>query len=647
MKKTVLAMIDNAAIQWPSEPYALRKNDEGYKPSSFSKVREASRAFAAWLLSSGFGPGDKIAILSEGSPEWLEGEFGGFYAGLISIPLSVKLTPDEILFRLEHSEAKLILTTHNQLVSVLGVLTRRAGAPITLVYLDEDVDWGKMQAAKAGLEDGRFVGFSQALAAGRAALADPAGTLPARLDAIAEAVTEDTVATISYTSGTSGNPKGVMLTHLNFWTNSHDLSIRFITPRFRTLLILPTDHSFIHTSAIFTALWSGVALYFVDARGGGIALLRNIPANLQECQPTFLFTVPALTVNFMKKIIAGVEQKGPLMTKIFMNGIEAASKWMGDGCHKPPLGDKITSFFPYFLAKTLLFGTIRKKALGGSIIFCISGGSRLDPQQQKFFTALGVYLLPGYGLTEAAPVISTSTLEAWKIGTMGIIMPSVKCAILDKNGNEVSTGQVGEITVTGDSVMKGYYKNPEATALVLRDGRLWTGDLGFMDEDGFITVTGRVHALLVSESGNKYSPETIEDAVMGSTGVIEQMMAWCLYKKYPCALVSLDMARTKALIAEKRIKTAEALCQTLQDEFYRFTNKSGAALIQASWVPVTFQIVDRPFSEEDGTINSTMKLVRRKVESEYRYLIDYSYENEGSKTVNPRNIATLKKLFNL
>lgn len=255
--------------------------------------------------------------------------------------------------------------------------------------------------------------------------------------------------------------------------------------------------------------------------------------------------------------------------------------------------------------------------------------------------------MPGYGLTEAAPVISTSTLEAWKIGTMGIIMPSVKCAILDKNGNEVPTGQVGEITVTGDSVMKGYYKNPEATALVLRDGRLWTGDLGFMDEEGFITVTGRVHALLVSESGNKYSPETIEDAVMGSTGVIEQMMAWCLYKKYPCALVSLDMARTKALIAEKRVKTAEALCQALQEEFYRFKNKSGASLIQASWVPVTFQIVDRPFSEEDGTINSTMKLVRRKVESEYRYLIDYSYENEGSKTVNPRNIATLRKLFNL
>jgi len=647
MKKTVLAMIDSAAATWPAEPYALRKTDEGFKPSSFSEVRDASRAFASWLLSSGFGPGDKIAILSEGSPEWLEGEFGGFYAGLISIPLSVKLTPDEILFRLDHSGAKLILTTHNYLAGVLGVLTRRAGAPITLVYLDEDLDWGRAQAAKSGLEDGRFVGFSTALAAGRSALADQAGNLPARLDAIAEAVTEDTVATISYTSGTTGNPKGVMLTHLNFWTNSHDLSIRFITPRFRTLLILPTDHSFIHTSAIFTALWSGVALYFLDARGGGIAMLRNIPGNLQECQPTFLFTVPALTVNFMKKIIAGVEQKGPLAAKIFKNGIEAAAKWMGDGCHKPPLGDRISSFFPYFLAKTLLFGAIRKKALGGSIVFCISGGSRLDPQQQKFFTALGVYLLPGYGLTEAAPVISTSTLERWKFGTMGIIMPSVKCAILDRNGNEVPTGQVGEITVTGDSVMKGYYKNPEATAQVLRDGRLWTGDLGFMDEDGFINVTGRVNALLVSESGNKYSPETIEDAVMGSTGVIEQMMAWCLYKKYPCALVSLDIARTKALIAEKRIKTAEVLCQVLQDEFYRFNDKGGAPLIQPSWVPVTFQIVDRQFSEEDGTINSTMKLVRRKVESEYRYLIDYSYEHEGSTTVNPRNIATLKKLFNL
>ena len=647
MKKTLLDMMDTAASTWPSEPYALRKTDGGYVASSFSEVRDASKAFAAWLLISGFGPGNKLAIIGEGSPEWLEGEFGAFYAGLVSVPLSMKLHPAEIAFRLDHSETKAILTTHSELAALLPVLTQPGKAPIVVVYLDDDIAWGRAQAAAAGLEARLFTGFSEAVAAGRAALADTDSLIFARLDSIADAVGEDSLATISYTSGTMGNPKGVMLSHRSFWTNSHDLSMRFDTPRFRSLLILPTDHSFIHTSAIFTALWSGVALYFVDARGGSMAMLRNIPGNIQECQPSFLFTVPALTVNFMKKIIAGVEKKGPFAAWLFKAGIEAGAKWIGDGFHKPPLGDRVASFFPYFLAKILLFGTIKKKALGNSITFCMSGGSRLDLQQQKFFTALGVPLFQGYGLTEAGPVVSASTFGCWKMGTMGSPLPSISCAIMGEDGTELPTGQVGEITITGDSVMGGYFKNPEATSTAIRNGRLWTGDLGFMDEDGFLTVVGRERALLVSESGVKCSPEIIEEAVMAGTGLIEQAMAWCLYRKNACAIVSLDIARTKALIDEKSIKTAEQLCHALQDEFYHFRKAGEGQPLQDKWIPITFQIIGGQFDEQDGTINSTLKLVRRKVEEIYGELIEYSYTDEGSTTVNPKNIATLKALFDL
>jgi len=650
-KRTVIEMLDEAAKRWPSSPYALKKTSEGYKASSFAEMRDTAKAFSAWLLTSGFNPGDNIAILGEGSPEWMEGEFGLFYAGLVSVPLSTKLTPEELSFRLGHSDAKAILTTHSQLEIVLKVITGRETMPMpmpmSIIYLDEDAAWGKGVTEGFGLDKERFSGFAEAVESGRKTLAAPSSAIASRLEAIADSVAESTLASISYTSGTTGNPKGIMLTHLNFWTNSHDLSIRFDTPCFRTLLILPADHAFIHTAALFTALWSGVALYFVDARGGGMAMLRNIPANIQECQPTFLFTVPALTINFMKKIIAGVEQKGAFAAKLFQAGIDAASKWMGDGYRPAPLSDRISAFLPYFAAKTLLFGTIRKKALGGSISFCISGGSKLDTRQQKFFTALGVPLLPGYGLTEASPVVSASTLERYKFGTVGILLPSVACVIMDEKGNELLPGQAGEITVSGDSVMKGYYKNPEATAEVLKSGRLWTGDLGYMDEDGFLVIVGRKRALLISEGGEKYSPEVIEDAVMASTTVVEQAMAWCVYKKHTCALVTLDVARTKALIAEKHIETAEALCRTLQEEFYRFKNCKDAQAVQSSWVPITFQIIGKQLSEQDGTINSTMKLVRHKVEAEYKELIDYSYTREGSTTINPKNIETLKMLFNM
>ena len=275
----------------------------------------------------------------------------------------------------------------------------------------------------------------------------------------------------------------------------------------------------------------------------------------------------------MKKIQAGVEQKGPVATRLFNAGMKAARNGWGDGFHTASLADKISSFFPYFLAKTILFGPIKKKALGGSIVFCISGGSKLDPKQQKFFTAMGVPLLPGYGLTEAGPVVSASILGRYKFGTIGILMPSTRCSILDEEGRELPPGETGEIAVAGDSVMKGYYRNPEATAAAFKDGYLLTGDLGFMDDEGFLNVVGRKRALLVSESGDKHSPEAIEDAMMGSTDLIEQSMVWCLYAKHPCALVSLDMAKTKAFIAERGIGTAEELCKALQDEFFRFKNQ--------------------------------------------------------------------------
>ena len=646
-KRTVTGMLDDAAKSWPSAPYALKKGAEGYRASSFAEMRGMAIAFSAWLLSSGLEPGDKVAIFGEGSPEWVACEYGLFYAGMVSVPLSIKLTPDEVFFRLDHSESKIIVTTHNYLETALGALAGRSGTAISILYLDEDAEWGNAKVAEAGLEEGRFTTFSKAAAEGWAALAEPSGYLAARLEAIGESITEDTVATISYTSGTTSNPKGVMLTHLNFWTNSHDVSLSFDTPRFKILLILPADHAFTHVCAIFAALWTCVALYFIDGRGGGIAMLRNIPVNIQECQPTFLFTVPILSSSFMKRITAGVEQKGRLTARFFRSGIESAAGWIGDGWHKPPLKKRIAAFFPYFLARTLLFGTVRRKAFGRSIVFLMSGGSKLDLGQQEFFAALGAPLLAGYGLTEAAPVISANTPDCHKFGTMGRLFPSVRCAIMDEDGRELPSGQVGEITVTGDNVMKGYYRNPEATAVALRDGRLWTGDLGFMDKDGFLIVVGRKHALLVSESGEKYSPETIEEAIAASTGVIEQVMAWCVYKKHPCVLVTLDVARIKTLIAKKHIGNAETLCRALQEEFFRFKSNPGVQPIQANWVPMTFQIIGRQFSEKDGTINSVMKLVRHRVEAEYRELIDYSYTKEGSTTMNPKNIGTLASLFDL
>jgi long-chain acyl-CoA synthetase len=648
MKRTVLRMIDEAAEKWANDPYALRKVDSGYSSVSFKEARELSRAFAAWISARGWGRGDNIAVLAEGSPEWILGEYGLLMAGCVSVPLSIKLLGEEIPFRLNHSGAKAILTTKNQLEKVLGSFKEVEDSSISVVYLDEEPDEARIVAAKHGIAADRVVGLSEALAAGRAALEAPGSTLASRLGAIAEETGEEDVATICYTSGTTGNPKGIMLTHLNYWTNCHDAVELFDNPiHFRTLLILPVDHSFAHTVGLYTALVCGIALYFVDSRGGGMATLRNIPINLKESKPIFLFTVPALSGNFMKKIIAGIEEKGGFVERLFKRGIAAGIAYNGDGFNKPSPAVRAAAFLPYRVAKALVFDKVRKMVFGETLRFCVGGGALLDVKQQEFFAAFGLPVYQGYGLTEAAPIISSNVPKKHKFGTSGILAPSVECRLLRPDGSPAAAGEVGEIVIRGGNVMKGYYRNPEATAAALRDGWLYTGDLARWDEDGFLVVVGREKALLIAEDGEKYSPEEIEEAVAFSTPAIDQIMVWCEQRKYATALVTLDVAKARRLAAERGVEGAAALLEMLKDEFYAFRSDPKAKKVQAAWIPAVFQILPGQFSEKDGTVNSTMKLVRHRVAQLHRDLIDYSYAPEGSSTLNPRNLAAVRELFEL
>ncbi|HUI70400.1 MAG TPA: AMP-binding protein, partial [Spirochaetia bacterium] len=307
MKRTVLRMLDEAAERWGSLGYAYRKTDEGWLAVSFSEARDGARQFASWLLGAGIRPGDAMVIIAEGSPEWIMAEFGLLMAGCVSVPLSIKLLEEEIPFRANHSMAKGIITTKNQLVKVLGALKNVDDPAIRIISVDDDPEWAREQAAEHGISGTRVTGFEEACAVGRESLARLSG----ELDRIRDGIQEDDTVTISYTSGTTGNPKGIMLTHLNYWTNCHDAqnAIQF-DAGWKSLVILPVDHSFAHTAGLYTALLCGLSLYFVDTRGGAMGTLRNIPINLREVEPHFVFTVPSLSGNLMKKIIAGVEHKG-------------------------------------------------------------------------------------------------------------------------------------------------------------------------------------------------------------------------------------------------------------------------------------------------------------------------------------------------
>ena len=637
-------MLDEAAAKWGDAPYAHRKTDAGYVPVSCREARERAREIGAWLLSTGARKGDAFAMLGEGCPEWIMSEFGLLMAGCVSVPLSIKLLEDEIPFRLNHSSARGIVTTKNQLKKVLGALRSVDNKELRILYIDGDPDWARATAAESGLKPERVTGFDEARNLGRAALPGAA----AELDRIAADLNEDDTVTISYTSGTTGNPKGIMLTHLNYWTNCHDAADVFAIPSgWRMYVILPVDHSFAHTAGLYIALVCGFSLYFVDSRGGGIATLRNIPLNMLEAQPYFLFTVPSLSGNFMKKIIAGVEEKGGLILKLFTSGLKAGISYNGNGFNKPPLGVRLRSFLPYKLAKLIVFNTVKKKVFGRSAIFCIGGGALLDVKQQEFFAALGLPIYQGYGLTEAAPIISANLPRRHKFGTSGPVLPSIEVRIVKPDGAPAAAGETGELVIRGENVMKGYYRNPEATATALRDGWLWTGDLAYMDGDGFLVVVGREKALLIAEDGEKYSPEEIEEAVAFSTDVIDQIMAYCDHRKYTIALVTLDTTKVEAMAKSRGIASAAELLPALNEELSRFRKDPKARKVQAAWVPSVFQIVAEGFSEKDGTINSMLKLVRHRVVELHKDLIEYTYSREGCKTDNARNLEALRRLFKL
>ena len=699
MKESLVALINDAASAWPASPYLLGKTDAGWKGHSFSQTRDRARAFATWLLDRGYSPGQKGAILGEGSPEWVQGEFGLLTAGMVSVPLSAKLTRDELKYRLLHSESAILLVSSNLFDKAVAALSGSAALAVStgltrpiapnatatpaaiggldcveatgnpgdavsasiatdeapdlcgtrapvLVCLDTSQSRKRLckKMGDAGLRDGNLIFFSQAVEEGAAALRDGAEKAR-RLDSITLGMQADSVAFICYTSGTSDNPKAVMLSHRNIRTNSHDAFVQFHTPGYKTLIVLPADHAFIHTVAIFTALWCGVALYFLDSRGGTMAGIRNIAGNIQECQPDFMLTVPALSANIQKRILAGVRTRGPLIHRLFEAGIAAETRRLGDGFSRPSLVARLATLPASIVARWFIFPSIRKKAFGSRIKFCVSGGARSGAPQELFFTALGIPFLAGYGLTEASPIVSANVLGCAKFGTVGKPMPSVQVAILDEEGKRLPTGQVGEIAVHGDSVMLGYYKNPEDTARVLSGTWLRTGDLGLLDEEGFLSVRGRIRSLLISDSGEKYSPEEIEETILGSTELIEQVMVWCDHKKYSCALVALDAGKLKSFAAGRGLNEHRDILRALIREFYAFRSDPGVKKPQNAWTPVTFQIIPHAFSEKNGTLNSTLKIVRYKAAQVYGDLLEYSYSNEGSRADNPRNLKTLAFLL--
>ena len=574
-----------------------------------------------------------MALLSEGRNAWIIGELAMFYAGAMNVPLSIKLEEsNDLLFRLVHGDVKFIMVSRTQLKKVRAIKDQLPAVQ-QIIVLDDIEEYQE-----------REMSLSRVMGLGDEFL--NSHTLEEFL-AVGKSLQNDDIATITYTSGTTADPKGVVLTHRNYTANVEQAcTLVNIDETWRTLIILPLDHCFAHVVGFYIMMSKGASVATTQVGRTPMETLKNIPLNIREVRPHFILSVPALAKTFKKNIEQAIRAKGNFTVGLFNFGLRLRQIYFGDS-NLDSKGLRALLYPLVALFDKILFSKVREN-FGGELRFFIGGGALLDKDLQKFYIGVGIPMFQGYGLSEATPVLSSNGPELYRFGSSGKLVKPLELKICDSEGRELPLGEMGEIVVKGENVMKGYWKNPEATAETVRDGYLYTGDLGYMTKEGLLYVKGRFKSLLISSDGEKYSPEGIEEALVEKSKYIDQVMLYNNQSAYTTALIvpNRDALKHKLAHLDLTLDTEEgrkAAVKKLEEELAKY-RKGGEfeGMFPERWLPTTFAVLAEPFTEQNQMINSTMKMVRGKIEKAYASRIDYMYTAEGKQTQNQQNLDALK-----
>lgn len=633
--RTLVELFEKSAAKFPNNTLLMESINGEYHKVTYREVQQMIHEFAAGLITLGVKPGDRIGLIAEGRIDWLVSELGMLYIGAVNVPLSIKLDgKTEVLFRLKHSGASMVIVSWTQAEKVQDIYGDLKDCK-RIIYLD-----GKTSRHKFKTD------FSEVKEAGKEYLSSKEGRedLQKRMDDIQA----DTLANISYTSGTTADPKGIMLSHLNYAANVKQANtLMDIDETDVTLTILPWDHAFAHTACLYSIIVNGAAIAAQEIGKTPIETLRNIPKNINQVKPSFMMSVPAMSKSFRKNIEGGIQKQSPTVQKLFATGLNVAYKYNGDGWNR---GKGKRAFYKplYKMFDKLVFSKIRAN-FGGQLKFFIGGGALLDTELQRFFAAIGIPVCQGYGLSEASPVISSNSLAHLKFGSSGKLVKYMDLKIVDDNGQEVPTGEKGEIIIKGDNVMLGYWNNPEATAETLKDGWLYTGDMGYMSADDYLYVLGRFKSLLIGGDGEKYSPEGIEEAIIDQSPYIDQCMLYNNQNPYTVALLVPNIPAINRELAKKKIEPhqegyVDGVLKILESEVasYRSGGKYETMFPQR-WVPTSVAILPENFNEENQLLNSSLKMVRGKIETYFSEEMSFVYTPEAKNIINESNRAAVRK----
>ena len=636
-RPTIIDYVEKYTRQYADHVYLREKVNGKWLEITQEQTRNEAYRIGAGLISLGVKKGDKIALLSESRAMWILAEIGALYAAAIDVPLSVNLGEGkDLVFRINHSESKWIFVSGNHLPRIRAILDQCPDVEKVIVFDDTAFDFDKLEPKEIRMSEIQKMG-DEFLMAHRD-----------EFEARYKSVGPDDVANISYTSGTTADPKGILLTHRNYTANvAQGNSVISIGPDATMLIILPLDHCFAHVAGMYTMMGYAGSIAFVPIGKNALATLRNVPAAIAETRPHVMLSVPALARNFKKNIESGIKKQGPKVEKLFNFAVDNAIKYnkeyynRGTGWTfwRKPLVD---------LFDKILFKKVRE-SFGGRMKFFVGGGALLDIELQRFFCAVGMPMFQGYGLTEATPIICANSEGHARFGSSGRLVKPMDIVILDAEGKEVPHGTRGEIVIRGENVMAGYWKNPKATADTIIDGWLHTGDMGYIcpEDPEYLYVVGRFKSLLISSDGEKYSPEGFEDNLTETSKFVNACVLHNNQKPYCVALIVPDKAALKEAVEAKGLDAAseegrKAMLDIIQKEVDTY-KKGGKheGMFPERWLPTAIGICDEEFTIANKMMNSTMKIVRGKVEEHYADLLDYLYTAEGKDIKNPRNLEAL------
>lgn len=632
--RTLNSLFNDCVEKFRDNVYLLENSGDGYKPTTYLETRVEVHRFAAGLLSLGIKKGDRLTLLAEGRNKWFFSEMGILYTGAVNVPLSTRLEePSEIKFRIEHSESRMLIISGRE-AHKIKELKKDIKCLEKIIFLDPQGSYD---------EDELF--FDDICVLGDKFLAENRE----EFDTTWQSVGENDLANICYTSGTTADPKGIMLSHRNYTSNvEQGQGVMEVFDWWTTLVFIPWDHAFAHTAGVYTILSHGASMASVQLSKTQTEALKNFPINMKQVRPVFMFSVPAIAKNFKKNIENGIRQKGALIEKLFHHAIRVNKRYIRMGYDRGKKGTFLLK--PYiWLFDKIIFKKVRE-AFGGRLEFFVGGAALLDLELAKFFYAIGIPMFQGYGLTEAAPIISGNSQAHHKLGSSGKVVRNLEVKICDDDGNDLPTGEKGEIVIRGENVMLGYWKNESATAEALRDGWLYTGDMGYLDSDNYLYVLGRFKSLLIADDGEKYSPEGIEEAFTEYVPFLEQCMMYNNQNPYCIIFVVPNKEAMKRWLTEQNIdpKSSEGKIAALKELENQITEFRTGGKYQDEfpqrWLPAATGILPEPFSQENLQLNSMNKMVRNKVIESYPDLLEFIYTVDAKNIGNEHNISALGEL---